>query len=428
MKLITRFLEKYLLPVAEKFNRNRYLLAIRDAFLISLPFTMFGSLFTALVNLPFLTMIFAADQVAYFQELLAPTYSLTMGIIALIVSAGIGYSLSRHYKVNPIYGALVSLVSFIMVTPITTATAGGEVVTNVLALGEIGAMGMFTAIIISLGATELYRLAIQRNWTIKMPDSVPKLVSDSFFSFVPVAIVLLAAFLIRIGFSFTDFGSLNNFIYQMLQKPLTMLGASLFATIVVSVLINLFWFFGLHGHIIVGSVMVPVWTALSAENLAAFQAGTELPNIITGQFIDFFAINGGYISIPILISLLIFFRKRAAWNDLGKIALAPGVFGVYEPIIFGLPVMLNPILFIPLLLTPVITVVLSYFAMATGLVALTTGVALPYTMPLVISGAIVTNSFSGAVLQVVILAILTIMWYMFLKVQDTQNVKAEVTE
>jgi PTS system cellobiose-specific IIC component len=162
--------------------------------------------------------------------------------------------------------------------------------------------------------------------------------------------------------------------------------------------------------------------------LEAFQNGAELPHIVTGQFTDFFVLNGGYLALPILISLLFFFKKRSDWRDLGKIALAPGIFGVYEPLIFGLPVMLNPLLFIPLILTPIITTVISYFSMAVGLVPYTTGVVLPYTMPLVISGAIVTNSLMGAVLQVVLLVILTIMWYIFLRVMDNQSQIKEADE
>lgn len=425
MNKFTKALEKYLIPIAEKFSKNRYLVAIRDAFLISLPFTMFGSIFTAIANLPFLENVIGADLVASFQGIIGPTFTLTMGIISFITAAGIGYSLSKHYKVNAIYGSIVSLVSFIMITPIEMTMENGTVVSNVLPLSEIGAVGMFSAILISILTTEVYRTAIQRKWTIKMPSSVPQLVSDSFSSFIPVVCALMVAFFIRVGFDQVSYGSLNNFVYQLLQQPLTLLGSSLPATIVVAVLINLFWFFGLHGHVIVGSVMVPVWTAQAAENLAAFQSGKDLPNIVTTQFIDFFVINGGFVSIPILISLLVFFKKRKEWRELGKIALAPGIFGVYEPLIFGLPVMLNPILFLPLLLTPVITSVISYLAFSSGFVAFTTGVTLPYTVPLVISGAIVTNSITGSILQILLLVILTVMWYTFLKVLDIQKMKAE---
>ncbi|MFQ7235802.1 MAG: PTS sugar transporter subunit IIC [Enterococcus hulanensis] len=421
MKKLTALLEKYLLPFANIFSKNRYLVAIKDAFLISLPFTIFSSMFTAIANIPFLPNIFGEKAITQFQAFVSPTFSLTMGVISFIVAAGIGYSLSNHYNVNPIYGAIVSLISFIMITPMTTATEAGEQVLNVLPLSEIGAVGMFAAIIMSIIATEIYRYAIQHNWTIKMPSSVPKLVSDSFFSFIPIAVALIAAFAIRMIFEATPFETVNNLIYQVLQKPLTSLGTSLPATIIVGILVNLFWFFGLHGHVIVGSVMVPIWNAQSFDNLAAFQAGKELPHLVTGQFTDFFVLNGGYLSIPVLISLLFLFKKRTDWNDLGKIALAPGIFGVYEPLIFGLPIMLNPIMFIPLVATPIITTTLSYLAMNLGLVPFTTGVALPYTMPLIVSGAIVTNSIRGAILQIVLLIILTFMWYVFLKVLDNQN-------
>lgn len=421
MKKLTALLEKYLLPFANIFSKNRYLVAIKDAFLISLPFTIFSSMFTAIANIPFLPNIFGEKAITQFQAFVSPTFSLTMGVISFIVAAGIGYSLSNHYNVNPIYGAIVSLISFIMITPMTTATEAGEQVLNVLPLSEVGAVGMFAAIIMSIIATEIYRYAIQHNWTIKMPSSVPKLVSDSFFSFIPIAVALIAAFAIRMIFEATPFETVNNLIYQVLQKPLTSLGTSLPATIIVGILVNLFWFFGLHGHVIVGSVMVPIWNAQSFVNLAAFQAGKELPHLVTGQFTDFFVLNGGYLSIPVLISLLFLFKKRTDWNDLGKIALAPGIFGVYEPLIFGLPIMLNPIMFIPLVATPIITTTLSYLAMNLGLVPFTTGVALPYTMPLIVSGAIVTNSIRGAILQIVLLIILTFMWYVFLKVLNNQN-------
>lgn len=421
MEKLTKFLEKYLNPIAVKFSNNRYLMAIRDAFLISLPFTIFASLFTALVNIPFLSQIFGDEKVGAFKTLIAPTFSLTLGVISFIIAAAVGYSLSKRYEVNPIYGAIVSLVSFIMITPTSITIENGQVIADILPLSEIGAVGMFSAIIIAIIVTEIYRLAIHKNWTIKMPSSVPKLVSDSFFSFIPVGLALLSAFIIRVGFSYTQFETVNNFIYKVIQMPLTSLGSSLLATVIVGILVNLFWFFGLHGHVIIASIMVPIWNTLSFENLSAFQSGNELPNIINGQFADFFVLSGSYISVPILICILIFLRKRSGVKELGKVALIPGIFGVYEPLIFGLPIMLNPILFIPLILTPVITTLISYFAMASGLVAITTGVALPYTMPMLLSGMMVTNSISGAILQFVLLAILTVMWYIFLNIATKNN-------
>lgn len=423
MQKFIQFLEKFLMPLAEVMSGNRYLTAIRDGFMISLPFTIFGSIFTAIANLPFLGMLIGEDRVGALQIFVAPTFSLTMGIISLITAAGIGYSLSRYYKVNEIYGAIVSFVAFLMITPTTMVLENGDVVSDVLSLANLGSVAMFSAIIIAIVAVEVFRFTIQRNWTIKMPESVPKLVADSFSSFIPVVCVLIVAFAIRVIFEATTFESLNNFIYLVLQKPLATLGTSYIATVLVSMLVYLFWFFGLHGHTIVLSAMFPIYTEKSIENFTAFQNGDVLPNIITGNFSDFFAINGGFISIPILIALLFFFKNRKDWKTLGKVALGPGIFGVFEPIVFGLPVMLNPILFIPLILTPVIATTISYFAMALGLVPLTIGITLPYTTPLILSGFIVTNSIRGSILQIVILVVLTVMWYMFLKILDIQTTK-----
>lgn len=423
MQKFIHFLEKVLMPLAGAMSGNRYLIAIRDGFMISLPFTIFGSIFTAIANLPFMVKILGEDQASALRVFITPTFTMTMGIISLITAAGIGYSLSKHYKVHEIYGSIVSFVAFLMITPTAMVLENGDVVSNVFSLANLGSVAMFSSILIAILSIEVYRFTIQRNWTIKMPESVPKLVADSFSSFIPVACVLLCAFTIRVIFEATSFQSLNNFIYMELQKPLSSLGTSYLATVLVSMLIFLFWFFGLHGHTIVGSVLFPIWTEKSIENFTAFQNGEVLPNIVTGNFLDFFAINGGYISIPILFGLLLFFKNRKDWKTLGKVALGPGIFGVFEPLVFGLPVMLNPILFLPLILTPVIATSISYVAMSVGIVPLTTGITLPYTTPLILSGFIVTNSVMGSILQLVILIVLTLMWYTFLKIMDIQTSK-----
>ncbi|WP_159639770.1 PTS sugar transporter subunit IIC [Erysipelothrix anatis] len=425
MEKLTDFLNKHLVPIANAFNRNKYLLSMRDAFLIALPFTMFGSLFTAVINLPFLSYFMSAESINVIRVSLQPFVDFTMGSIALIIAASIGYNLSKYNKVNQIYGAILSLISYLAVTANSTITAEGLVINGVIPMGEIGAMGMFTAIIIGLLVTEIYSTAIKKKWTITMPESVPTFVAESFFSFIPVGIAFTVAIAIRIGFQYTEFGTFTAFIYQMFQTPLSHLGSSLWATILVGVLVNLFWFFGIHGHIVVASIMVPIWTVLSVENFTAFNAGQQVPNLVSNTFADFFVLNGQYISYPIIISLLFFFKKREDWKQLGKIALVPGIFGVYEPLIFGLPVMLNPILLIPLLLTPIITTTISYLVMSVGWVPYATGIALPYTMPSFISGFLVTNSWRGAALQLVLLVILTGMWYLFLRVLNQSDLEGK---
>lgn len=421
MNKITSFLEKYLLPIANKVAKNRYLLAIRDSFLVSLPFTMIGSLFVALLNFPFLDKLVGEEFVGTLNEVLSPIVSLTTGVTSVILALGIGYSLSKYYKLEPFYGALTSLSSFLLITPISIVSDKGEIVNNVLPLSQLGASGMFSTIIISFLSIEVYRLAIQKNWTIKMPDSVPDLVSNSFFSFIPISISVLVAFTIRTVFTFSEYESMNNFIYTFLQQPLGNIGTSLPMTILSAILVNIFWFFGLHGHSIALSPLVPMLRANALENVEALQAGKELPHIVNESFSNFFSICGGYVSIPVLICLLIFFKKKKEWKQLGTIALVPGIFGVYEPLIFGLPIMLNPILFIPLIITAIVPTALSYTVMYLGWVPYTNGVSYPFTMPLILSGILSTNSLAGGILQLVILIILTFVWYVFMKVLFNQS-------
>ena len=415
--IIADKLQKYLLPVANKIGSNRYLLAIKDAFLISLPFTMFGSIILALVNIPFLNKLIAEDTIAAIQAAAAPIQNVTFNVIAVIVVLGIGYSLGKYYKSNPIYTAISSLIGFLMVTP-TTTLFEENVVTGVYELNNLGTMAIFSGIIMAILCTETYRWVVEKNLVIKMPDSVPQLVADSFSSFIPVGAVLSISFIIQLGFSFTGFQTMNAFIYEMIQIPISRIGSSFTATMIAGALCNLFWFFGLHGNSIVyNSVLSPIFKALYIENLAAFQAHKMIPNVITEEFAFYFGgFNGSFIAYPILICIIIFFKKKKEWKKLAEVSMVPGIFSIYEPIVFGLPLMLNPIMLIPMLLTPMLSCAISYFAMTVGLVPLCTGVSIPWTTPMILSGIITTNSLQGGILQIVIIAVLTVLWYVFLKI------------
>ena len=142
-----------------------------------------------------------------------------------------------------------------------------------------------------------------------------------------------------------------------------------------------------------------------------------IPNVITEEFAFYFGgFNGSFIAYPILICIIIFFKKKKEWKKLAEVSMVPGIFSIYEPIVFGLPLMLNPIMLIPMLLTPMLSCAISYFAMTVGLVPLCTGVSIPWTTPMILSGIITTNSLQGGILQIVIIAVLTVLWYVFLKI------------
>src|SRR5699024_6065417 len=192
---------------------------------------------------------------------------------------------------------------------------------------------------------------------------------------------------VLIIFSYTSFDTVQNFIYAIIQEPFTALGSGLPATIVAVLMIQIFWFFGLHGQIIVNSVFDPIWYALNDQNLSAFQAGTELPNIVTKQFIDSFLVGMGGTGMTFAVIILIFLIGRSRQlKELGKLGAPAGLFNVNEPIIFGLPIVMNPLIIISWLVAPVVVTVITYFAMSSGLVPPPAGIIVPWTTPPILNG------------------------------------------
>lgn len=422
MNKFMEILENSLLPIAEKLNNNRYLAALRDGFMIALPLIIFGSIFVVIANFPFLDKVLSEDSYAAYQNALGPASAATLSIMGLFVLMGIGYKLTQSYGLEAIYGSAVAVASFLILNPQEL-----DGVTGVIPTAILGAQGMFLGIFTAFISAELYRFFVKKNWTIKMPPGVPESVSRSFSALIPITLTLTFFLIIRILFSFTSFDTVQNFIYTIIQEPLTSLGSSLPATIIVVLLIQIFWFFGLHGQIIMNSVLDPIWYALNDQNLSAFQAGTELPNIITKQFMDTFLVGMGGTGMTLAVVILIFLvGKSRQTKELGKLGGPAGIFNVNEPIIFGLPIIMNPLVVIPWLLAPVVITIITYFTMSVGLVPKPAGIIVPWTTPIGISGFLATgNSWRGAALQIFNLLVVMAIWWPFLKVLDKNYYETE---
>ncbi|GAA0592185.1 PTS cellobiose transporter subunit IIC [Virgibacillus siamensis] len=419
------FLENMLMPIADKMNNNRYLTALRDGFMVALPLIIFGSIFVVLANLPFLDKLIGEDAFAAYQSALGPASAATLSIMGAFVIIGIGSKLTESYDIEGIYGGVAALAAFLILTPQQFEGVSGVIPTFVL-----GAEGMFLGIFTAFIAAELYRFFVQKNWTIKMPAGVPDAVSRSFSALIPITMTLIVFLIIRIIFSFTSFETVQNFIYTIIQEPLTALGSSLPATILAVLLIQVFWFFGLHGQILINSVFDPIWYALNDQNLQAFQAGTELPNIVTKQFIDTFIVGmgGSGMTLAVIIGIFLIGRSRQL-KELGKLGGPPGIFNVNEPVIFGLPIIMNPLALIPWLLAPVVITLITYFSMATGLVPKPAGIIVPWTTPVGLSGYLATgNAWQGAVLQFFNMCVVFAIWWPFLKILDKNYYESEKKE
>lgn len=282
--------------------------------------------------------------------------------------------------------------------------------------------------IVSIFSVRIFNWAYNKGWTIKLPEGVPPAVFDSFAALIPSAIVMFVFFIVRILFQITPYESAHNFIYTVLQAPLMGVGNSLGAQIVYVVSCSLFWFFGINGPAVANSVFSPIFRTLSMENLAAFEASLPLPHIYTGQFVDLFQTFGGGGSTLSLVILMMTVCKSERIKQLGRLSIVPGIFGINEPIIFGLPIVLNPVMIIPFIGVPLMNTILSAIAFETGFLPYTNGVALPWTTPLGFSGYLSTGSLRASIFQILLLALGCVVYYPFIKILDKNYLKDEQTQ
>lgn len=413
------FLSEKVMPIAAKLGQNKYLTTLRDAFMLSFPLTMFGSLIVVINNLPF----FSDSTKSMMGNLFGNGQNATMAIMTVFVTIGIGYYWSQQHEVDGIFGGVIALASFLIVTPFFQLLENGETVSGVLSLDRLGAKGMFLGIFSAFISAKLYVWFTKKGYVIKMPDGVPPAVSKSFSALIPAIGTLLVFLIVNaivVG-AFTT--NLHDVIYNVIQKPLTGLGTSLGGTVAAIFCVQFLWFFGLHGQVIVNSVFEPFWQANLLDNAdltaTSAKALATHGHIVTKSFMDTFTVGlGGSGSTLIVVILMAFVMKHKQYKEVGRLALAPAVFNVNEPVIFGLPIVMNAAIFIPWLIAPIVSVVVAYFGFASGLVPLTTGAQVPWTVPVVISGFLATNSIMGSILQVVQMAIIGLIWFPFLKLVD----------
>lgn len=427
---LNKFLETKFIPIATKIGENRYLQSIRDGLLMSMPFIMIGSIFLILTNLPLpgyaemMTNILGKSWKTYFSVPARATFD----ILALFASVSIAYHLAKRYEIDPLVTGLTSLSAFIISTPLLVNIDGRLVSEKMLNFDYSSSKGLFVAIVISIVVTEISNIAIKKNWVIKMPESVPAAVSRSFNALIPSGLSIVIVWIVRYTLSLTSFDNLHNLINFILGKPLSLLSGSLIGLLIGLLIQQLLWSVGLHGSSILMAVLRPPFMVLLDENRMAFEAGKELPNIINLSFYELWVQFGGSGTTLGLAFTLLFFVKSKQLKSLGKLAIVPSLFNINEPLSFGIPIIMNPIMFIPWILSPLVAVTITYFAMASGLVAKATGILIPWTTPGVISGILATNSISGGILQIIIVLITGLIYYPFIKAWDREKLLEESGE
>ncbi|WP_315121671.1 PTS sugar transporter subunit IIC [uncultured Clostridium sp.] len=415
MSKFFEIIEKFLMPPMTKLAEQRHLKAIRDGIISTIPLIIVGSFF----------LIFASPPSAKLAELVKPyagniliPFRLTVGLMSLYACYGIGYSLARSYKLDGISGGVLSLAAFLLTMIPQNIEGHGWM----LPMGNAGGAGMFVAIIMSIFAVEVMRFLQRINFVIKMPESVPEAVSRSFEALVPGAIILIVIWAIRhmIGFD------IQGFIMDLF-KPLVTAGNTLPGILIPILLITLLWSAGIHGVSVVGSVARPIWLVLLDENTAAAAANQAIPNIAPEPFFQWFIwIGGSGATLGLLIWMV--FSKSKYLRSVGRASLIPGICNINEPIIFGAPIMLNPILGIPFIIGPLITGTISYYAMALNLVN-KPYIQPPWTLPAPIGAYLSTGGdWRAAVLVIINIIIMAAIYYPFFKAYEKKMILEETID
>ena len=415
--VISRF-EQVMMPLANRISGNRYLLAMRDAFSMLLPFIIVGSFFgiiewvvldpwgtimgedglnlgqvlTGLSGEAYKASGFVAVM-QMLQGLCNNVVTVGFGIFSFLLVAAFSYRLGGIWGGDKFATALTSMGAFIIMTPQQVTGKAGDVM-GAFSLDYFGNKAVLTSIIVATAASWLFvKLSKNEKIRIKMPDTVPPAVSKSFAVLVPVFITLSLFTVFATILSqaqFLDKKALNDLIYAVIQAPLMGFSQGIGFSILYQGIVWFFWWFGIHGHNVTAAIQNMVYMPAQLAN----QAGDAAYIFSNGFF------EAGLMHIMGLLIAIFLFSKRDSWRAVAKLGFPAMLFNIQEPIAFGLPIVLNPILLVPYILAPLANTVVGWLAISVGLVPVFKYVV-PWTMPLFFGGTIGTGSVMGGVLQLV---------------------------
>lgn len=421
------FLNEKLIPKVMQFVNTKAMIALKDGLLYSMPVMMIGAVFLLLGNFPLDAVTNALDK-AGLTPVLNQAANCTFSIISLIAAVGIAYTYVKNEGYNGLPAGVISLCTYLILQPSTVMSDGAEV--GVILKTWTGGQGMIAALISGLVVGGVYSLFLNKNVTIKMPAGVPEGVAAAFTSLIPGFVLVTGTTIIyavfKIGFGITPI----EWIYEVLQLPLQGMTDSFGGVVAMGFLIPFFWFFGIHGSTLIGdAIMGPLLLANSAANQAIIDSGLELTianggHIVTKQFVDqFMTVTGAGITIGLVVYMAFFARSKQL-REIGKLGIIPSFFNVNEPVLFGTPIVLNPMLLVPFIMMPILSGVIEYAAIYFGLCPLYGGVVIPWTTPPIISGFLV-GGWRTALLQAAILVLTFFVYLPFIKAVDKKNAEQE---
>ncbi|MGD8106010.1 PTS sugar transporter subunit IIC [Pantoea sp. FN0302] len=418
---LINIIERKITPLAGAVGQQRHVVAIRDGFVSALPFMIIGSFMLVFIFPPF-----AADSqwsfargwldlsLRYRDQLMLPYY-LSMGVMTFFISVGIGASLGRHYKLDPVMTGLLAFMGFLLVA---APYQDGKIATD-----YFSGQGIFTAILTAIYTSEIYALLKRKNITIRLPKEVPTGVARSFEILIPVIVIVATLHPLNLLVASWTGMIIPQAIMHLLQ-PLVSASDSLPAVLLSVLICQILWFAGIHGALIVTGIMNPFWLTNLAANQAALEAGQALPHTYLMGFWDFYLLIGGVGSTLPLAFLLL--RSRAAHlRTIGKMGIVPSFFNINEPILFGMPIIMNPLFFLPFILVPMINAVFAWTATKLGWVAQVVSMA-PWTTPAPIGASWAANwAFSPVIMCLFCMALSALIYLPFVKAWERSLLQQE---
>ena len=414
-------IENRVSPLAGRIGQQKYVQAIRDGFIAALPFMIVGSFMLVFIFPPFSPETqwgFARawlDFSAKYQPQLLLPFQLSMGLMTLFISVGIGASLARQNNLEPVTTGLLCLMAFMLVA--------APVKDGNLSMQYFSGQGIFTALLTAIYASEAYAFLKRNNITITLPPQVPTGVARSFEVLIPVLFIILTLHPLNLLIESAT-GMILPEAIMSLVKPLVAASDSLPAMLLAVLLCQVLWFAGIHGALIVTGIMNPFWMANLSVNQAAMAAGTAIPHIYVQGFWDHYLLIGG-VGSTLPLALMLLRSKAVHLRTIGRMGVVPGVFNINEPILFGAPIIMNPLFFLPFVLVPMINATLAYFALKLDLVSRVVSMT-PWTTPAPIGASWAANwSFSPVIMCLICMATAMVMYLPFLKAYEKQLLEQE---
>ena len=439
MSRLVKWLEDYVLPIASRLGQERWLVALRDAFISLMPITIAGSLAVlikslitaAKVHLGWNTFAFAMQPLVSISDLV---WRGTFSLYACFFALALGYQLAKNFEGNRLAAAIVSLSSFsLSIANYAEIRLHGEsvVVKNAFDISQFSTTGLFTAILFGSIGFLIYYACYKARFMLHLSTNMPHAEQAAFDSLIPAMVAIFSVGGINYLFQAVTHDYFGDWLLTTIQMPLVKWGQGFGTVLLVTLLIQVFWFFGINGLGVLSPILDSIWLTAQNGNITAATSGKVPPYVwVRGSF-DVFAWFGGAGGTLMLIVAILAFSKRSDYRTIAKIALAPGIFNIGEPILLGLPVVLNPVYLIPFLLTPVVNVAFSYWVSVMGLVN-PVQVAVPSIMPPIIGPFLACNyDWRAIILSIVNMLIAFAIWSLFViaadKIADTNNPKTFFT-